>query len=70
MHPATCDNAHAPFAEAVVLWNVGRAELLDDRHGLAVVAVVVDDALVRMLQALVADVRCSPPPWQLSASPV
>ena len=45
-----------------MLWNVVRAELLDDRCGLAVVAVVVGNAPVRMLRALVADVRSPPSP--------
>ena len=45
-----------------MLWSVVRAELLDDCRGLTVVAVVVGDSLVRILQALVADVRSPPPP--------
>ena len=53
-----------------MLWIIVRAELLDDRRGLAVVAVVVGDALVRMLQALMSGVRSPLPPRQVSASPV
>ena len=56
------DRAPVPFAEAVVLWSVVRAELLDDRRGLAVVPVEAGDALFRMFQELVADVRFPPPP--------
>ena len=58
---ATPSSMPVSFAEAVVPWNVVRAELLDDCHGLTVVALVVGDAFVRILQALVADLR-SPPP--------
>ena len=56
------DRAPVPFAEAVVVWSVVRAKLLDDRRVLAVVAVVVGDPIVRMFQVLVVDVRSPPPP--------
>ena len=39
------NRAPVPFAEAVSLWSVGQAELLDDRRGLAVVTIVVCEEL-------------------------
>ena len=51
MHPAAFScfaliyDHLVPFAETVVLWSVGRAELLHDRLSLAVVAVVIGNEL-------------------------
>ena len=59
MHRVTCahDRARVPFAEAAVFWSAGRAELLDDRRGRAVVTVVVSDELATAIDTQVLNAK-------------
>ena len=52
-----CNRAPVPFAQTVVLWSIGRAELLNDRHGLAVVTVVVGDKLAAAIGTQVLEAK-------------
>ena len=51
------DCAHAPFAEAFVVWRFERDELLDGHRGLAVVAVVVGDELAAAIGTQVLEAK-------------